>query len=87
MGADRGCPSPTCSRLSCRYHLGRDITPWGKVRLRRATGPSCALAVAATGPRTYREVGRLLGLSREAVRLVELRALMRLRAELAARTA
>lgn len=72
----RGGPRP-CPFVSCRYHLALDAHETGTIRILfpevevwdYPPGASCALDVADGGPRTLEEIGRLLGVTREAVRL------------------
>lgn len=63
-------PRP-CPCLRCPRHLGLAAL---------AEGESCERDVIAAGPRTQREVGRLLGLSRYRVAQLERRALAKVRA-------
>lgn len=54
----------------------------GKLRkkfLERQSTETCSLDVAEDGPRTEEEVGALLGVCRQAVSVIEIRALQRLR--------
>jgi hypothetical protein len=77
INADRPCPW-----ASCRHHLGFDLSQSGNVREVdgwHSGGPSCSLDVADQGGVTLEEVGELLGLTRERVRQVEVRALLHVR--------
>jgi hypothetical protein len=76
-GGERPCPW-----ASCRHHLGLDLSQAGNVREVEGWddgGPTCALDVADQGGVTLEEVGELLGLTRERVRQVEVRALLHVR--------
>lgn len=84
-------PRP-CPYESCRHHLEVDHDRARRIRasgLGRPTdlpaavrrhdyGQSCSLDLADEGARTLEEVGEVMGISREAVRLIEERALSKL---------
>ncbi len=59
-------PRP-CPHITCRYHLA--------VETRGVSGETCSLDVADRDGLTLEAVGEILGISREAVRLIEDKAL------------
>lgn len=70
-------PRP-CPWVACRFHLAVSI--WGAtVRLRPDWEqlPTCALDLAEKGGLTLREVGAVLGVTRQAAQQIESRALVR----------
>lgn len=76
-----GGPRP-CPFVSCEFHLYADVSPrTGSIKLNfpdlevDELAETCVLDVADRGGATLEEVGRLMNLTREAVRLVEVRAL------------
>ena len=76
-------PRP-CPWFSCRHNLYLDIRNDGVVRHNFPLGPesmlaTCALDLAEDGPRTLDQVSILMGMSRERVRQIEERALVKLR--------
>lgn len=93
--ADCEAGSRPCPWYSCRYHLGIDVTPAGSVIVRipvemlDRVPHTCALDVAAEGPHSLAEIGRLTGrlrtdgtwspLAAERVRNVEDEGLLSLR--------
>jgi hypothetical protein len=73
-----------CPWVTCRHHLYLDIRADGVVRVNFPSGPrsmlaTCALDLAEDGPRTLDQVSMLMGMSRERVRQIEERALVKLR--------
>lgn len=81
-------PRP-CPWISCRFHLGVDVKPGGGITINydtedtpagdgSAKQPSCVLDLADAGTMTLEAVGVLLGVSRERVRQLEVRALRKL---------
>ena len=62
-------PRP-CPWTRCRHHLGEDLPE------------SCALDVAERQGATLEEIAAILGVSRESVRLIEVKALGKLRRRL-----
>lgn len=73
-------PRP-CPWVGCRHHLLLDILPSGNLReLPPRDGHSCALDAADEGPLGAVQIAELLGVTREAVRLVLEAALLKLRA-------
>ena len=78
-----GTPRP-CPWVMCRHHLYLDVRNDGVVRLNFPGGvetmlSTCALDLADDGPRTLDQVATLMGMSRERVRQLEERALVKLR--------
>ena len=80
-------PRP-CPLVSCRYNLYLEVSPIsGNLKLAfpdlrpEDMEHSCSLDVADRGEETLDSVGGKLNLTRERVRQIELRALLRLRAQ------
>ncbi len=78
--------SRPCPYVSCKYHLYIDVNPaTGSIKINFPDlevwelQQSCALDVAQTGGITLEEVGEILNLTRERIRQVEVRGLMKLR--------
>ncbi len=74
-------PRP-CGYVACRYHLGVDETSYGSIRVNfpslLADLPNtCALDLADAGGATLEEIARLMNLTRERVRQIEVKALHR----------
>ncbi len=90
-----------CPFVACRHHLFFDLTDSNKHKtgvLERQTLPNvegpwqmmtqtCSIDVAKTGGRGYAEVGRLLNLSADRVRMVEASALAKLKGRIHERLA
>lgn len=86
--ACRGHDGP-CPWIACKYHLYLDVNPeTGSIKFNFPdTGPdeldqlpaTCALDVADEGGVTLEEVGALLQLTRERIRQVEARTLLKLK--------
>lgn len=81
----KGGPRP-CPWVSCSEHLYLDVNPkTGTIKLNfpdlevDELAVSCALDVADDGPHSLEETGDLMNLTRERVRQVELRGLVKLR--------
>ena len=79
-------PRP-CLYVSCKYHLYLDVNPeTGSVKLNFPDkeiwelAETCALDVADRGGITLEEVGGIMNLTRERIRQVETRGLLKLRA-------
>ena len=78
--------SRPCPYVSCKYHLYIDVNPTtGSIKINfpdlevwELTN-SCALDVANQGGITLEEVGEILNLTRERIRQVEVRGLVKLR--------
>lgn len=77
-------PRP-CPWVSCRYHLAIDVNPkTADVKLNHPQFPAalpeetCVLDVANRGPLRLEVVGALLGVTRERVRQIEVKALRKL---------
>lgn len=75
-----------CPYVSCKYHLYIDVNPnTGSIKVNFPDlevwelKQSCALDVAQQGGITLEEVGEILNLTRERIRQVEVRGLMKLR--------
>lgn len=75
-----------CPYVSCKYHLYIDVNPnTGSIKINFPDKEvweleqSCALDVAQQGGITLEEVGEILNLTRERIRQVEVRGLMKLR--------
>lgn len=71
--------------MSCRYHLAIDVNPkTADVKINHPRFPSalpqetCVLDVADRGPLRLEVVGALLGVTRERVRQIEVKALRKL---------
>ena len=75
-----------CPYVSCKYHLYIDVNPTtGSIKINFPDlevwelTHSCALDVAGQGGITLEEVGEILNLTRERIRQVEVRGLLKLR--------
>jgi hypothetical protein len=75
-----------CPYVSCKYHLYIDVNPnTGSIKINFPDlevwelEHSCALDVAEQGGITLEEVGEILNLTRERIRQVEVRGLMKLK--------
>jgi hypothetical protein len=80
-------PRP-CMFISCKHHLYLDVNPTtGSIKLNFPDkevwelADTCALDVADRGGITLEEVGTIMNLTRERIRQVETRGLLKLRAE------
>ena len=78
-------PRP-CPWVACRHHLNLEVNPTGGLRQLEAApwtseaNPSCSLdLVDAHGTLTLEQVASILGLTRERVRQVEMKAFARVR--------
>lgn len=78
--------SRPCPYVSCKHHLYIDVNPsTGSIKVNFPDlevwelKHSCALDVAQQGGITLEEVGEILNLTRERIRQVEVRGLMKLR--------
>lgn len=75
-----------CPWMACRYNLLRDININGKSALKNKidyididkANETCALDVADQGGASLEDVGRILNITREGVRLIEVSALAKL---------
>jgi hypothetical protein len=79
-------PRP-CMFIACKHHLYLDVNPTtGSIKLNFPDkevwemGETCALDVADRGGITLEEVGAIMNLTRERIRQVETRGLLKLRA-------
>lgn len=76
VNAARPCPFVTC-----RHHLYLEVEPTGTIKLNHpdvevaALGETCSLDVADRGAATLDDVGRLLNVTRERTRQIEVKAL------------
>jgi hypothetical protein len=75
-----------CPFVSCKHHLYLDVNPeTGSIKLNfpdlevHELPESCALDIADQGGRTLEHVGEILNLTRERIRQVEVRALLKLK--------
>ncbi len=82
MGSSRPCPW-----VSCKHHLFLDVNPvTGSIKLNFPhlnvwdMTHTCSLDVADRGGTTLEEVGKILNLTRERIRQVEVRGLAKLKA-------
>jgi hypothetical protein len=80
-----------CPYVSCKYHLYLDVNPeTGSIKLNFPhlevweMGETCALDVAERGGITLEEVGEIMNLTRERIRQVEVRGLLKLKLAAAA---
>jgi len=79
-----------CPYVTCRYHLLLEVRRTGSIRFNRKRDvgqlvETCALDVADRGGQSLRDVGRLIGLSRERVRQIVDGALLRIKRRLESR--
>ena len=84
-GECKDMPRP-CPFVSCKHHLYLDVNPeTGSIKLNfpdlevDEMKDTCALDVADRGGITLEEVGEILNLTRERIRQVEVRGLLRLK--------
>jgi hypothetical protein len=80
------CSARPCPFVSCKYHLYLDVNPeTGSIKLNFPhlevweMQETCALDVAERGGITLEEVGEIMNLTRERIRQVEVRGLLKLR--------
>ena len=85
--ADCGSGPRPCMFISCKHHLYLDVNPaTGSIKLNFPDKEiwemeeTCALDVADRGGITLEEVGAIMNLTRERIRQVETRGLLKLRA-------
>ncbi len=84
QAVELGTSANPCPYVSCKYHLAFDIDPdTGSIK-ENFPGveideliDTCVLAVAERGEQTLEEVGAALNITRERVRQIEARALLR----------
>lgn len=82
------CPTEgPCPWVSCKHHLYLDIgTETGSIKVNfpelepHELRNSCALDVAERGGITLEEVGQVMNLTRERIRQIEIRGLLKLKA-------
>lgn len=80
--ANRWWGNAPCPYVSCRGNLGIDVSAAGSIRVVLGLGDgrgSCSLELGEDGTRTLEEVAELEGCTREAVRLIEASALLKIR--------
>lgn len=84
--AECGAEARPCPWVACKHHLYLDINPTtGSIKLNYPDREpwelehSCALDVADTGAKTLDEIGEITNLTRERIRQVEMRGLIKLR--------
>ena len=69
--------------VSCRYHLGIEVTEHGRLVLcvpePTEMAEPCALRVASRGEKTLNQVGALLGVTRQRVEQLEHKAVRSLK--------
>jgi hypothetical protein len=82
-------PRP-CPFVSCKWHMFLDVSPrTGNIKLNfpdlepDEIPETCVLDVAARGGETLEEVGRIINITRERIRQIEVKAMALLRDELA----
>jgi hypothetical protein len=74
-----------CPYVSCKYHLYLDVTDSGSIKLNFPDldvwemEETCALDVAERGGITLEEVGEIMNLTRERIRQLEVRGLIKLK--------
>lgn len=74
-----------CGWISCRHNLYLEVNPdTGSIKINADVEPwempeTCSLDVAQRGGITLEDIGAILGLTRERIRQVEVRGLMRMR--------
>lgn len=79
-GGERPCPY-----VSCKYNLYLDVTETGSIQINFPNlepwelANSCALDVADNGGATLEETGRMLNVTRERIRQLEVKALFKVR--------
>lgn len=81
---DCGVAFRPCPYSDCRHSLVKDWTEHagtggGAVVRPLDLSDTCSLDVAQRGPETLEQVGDRLGLTKESIRLIEVRALLKLR--------
>ena len=67
-----------CPFVSCKFNLALDVGRRGSLKVNRP-GESCVLDVADEGRATRDRIGAAMGISRDAVRLIETAAIAKLR--------
>jgi hypothetical protein len=84
--AECRCGVRPCPYVSCKHHLFLDVNPeTGSIKLNFPhlevweMSESCALDVAERGGITLEEVGEIMNLTRERIRQVEVRGLLKLK--------
>ena len=85
--ADCGAEARPCPWVACKHHLYLDINPeTGSIKINFPDREpwelehTCALDVADSGSKTLDEIGEITNLTRERIRQVEVRGLVKLRA-------
>jgi hypothetical protein len=84
--AECACGERPCPFVSCKYHLYLDVNPeTGSIKLNFPhmevweMNETCALDIADRGGITLEEVGEIMNLTRERIRQVEVRGLLKLK--------
>jgi len=84
--ADCGAEARPCPWVACKHHLYLDINPTtGSIKINFPDREpwelehSCALDIADTGAKTLDEIGEFTNLTRERIRQLEVRGLLKLR--------
>ncbi len=84
--AECACAERPCPFVSCKYHLYLDVNPdTGSIKLNFPhmevweMKETCALDIADRGGITLEEVGEIMNLTRERIRQVEVRGLLKLK--------
>jgi sigma-70-like protein len=84
--ADCGAEARPCPWVACKHHLYLDINPeTGSIKINFPDREpwelehTCALDVADAGAKTLDEIGEITNLTRERIRQVEVRGLLKLR--------
>ena len=84
--ADCGAEARPCPWVACKHHLYLDINPeTGSIKINFPDREpwelehTCALDIAETGGKTLDEIGEITNLTRERIRQVEVRGLLKLR--------
>lgn len=88
-GKEDTVDGPNCERpcpwVTCRHHLYLDISADGSIKVNfpgvevEDLEESCSLDVADRGENTLKQVGDILDLTRERIRQIESRGILRLR--------
>ena len=84
--ADCGAEARPCPWVACKHHLYLDVNPeTGSIKINFPDREpwelehTCALDIAEAGGKTLDEIGEIINLTRERIRQVEVRGLLKLR--------